>query len=89
MTEKQLITQLNAFCRKNKIIKIKLSDPNFTGLPDYLLIQPHGEHIYVELKGDGGRLSERQEYVHKQLRGRGCKVFVLWGSLEVLEKMLT
>ena len=39
----------------------KFVSPGNTGVPDRLIVMPHGRVMFAELKTDAGRLSPRQE----------------------------
>jgi Holliday junction resolvase len=54
---------------------IKLAKTNKNGIPDLLCMKP-GEAIFVEVKGDRGKLSKLQEYRIKELELKGFKVIV-------------
>jgi len=60
----------------------------FTGMPDRIILMPGGKIWFVETKTAEGSLSERQKYVHKQLRKLGFRVWVVItnGDLEKLIK---
>ena len=77
---------VEAFLRK-KLSKMnvncyKIIPDNCTGLPDRLVTLPNGRCIWVELKTDGGALSEIQKYRHRELREQGQEVAVVWSKEE-------
>ena len=47
---------------------IKLISPNFAGLPDRLVLLPHGKMFFVELKATGQKPRPLQIAVHRKLR---------------------
>ena len=57
--------------------------PTVKGLPDRLVVLPHGQVHLVELKAEGGRLSPAQRLLHSRLAERGVEVQVLTGPDEV------
>ena len=57
--------------------------PTVKGLPDRLVVLPHGQVFLVELKAEGGRLSPAQRLLHSRLAERGVEVHVLTGPGEV------
>ena len=57
--------------------------PTVKGLPDRLVVLPHGQVFLVELKAVGGRLSPAQRVLHRRLAQRGVEVKVLTGPGEV------
>lgn len=58
---------------------IKYADAE-DGMPDRLILLPQSKVIWVELKTDGGRLSEIQKYQHKRLAAIGQDVRVVWST---------
>lgn len=67
--------------------------PSIAGLPDRLVILPHGFIIFCELKTNTGQLRPIQEAVHKKLRELGCDVRVIRANnidkfLEDCEKII-
>jgi len=56
--------------------------PTVKGLPDRLVVLPHGQVHLVELKAVGGRLSPAQRVLHSRLAERGVTVHVITGSSE-------
>jgi len=61
----------------------KFVSPGSVGVPDRLVVLPGGKIIFVELKADGGRLSQMQVYWIAQLRGLGADVQVVKGAEDV------
>lgn len=61
----------------------KFVSPGSVGVPDRLVVLPGGKIIFVELKADGGRLSQMQVYRIAQLRGLGADVQVVKGAEDV------
>lgn len=59
---------------------IKFVPDQLTGMPDRMVLLPGGRVAWVELKTDGGRLSEIQKYRHAWLRGLGHDVYVVWSK---------
>lgn len=57
--------------------------PTVKGLPDRLVVLPHGQVHLVELKATGGRLSPAQHLLHDRLAEVGTTVHVLTGPAEV------
>lgn len=69
-------------------LALKLIAAGFTGLPDRLILMPGGRIYFVELKnGSAGRLSARQEVVHRQLERLGFKVWIVKDE-ETLQEFL-
>lgn len=59
---------------------VKMSSEHRMGMPDRLVILPNGEVEWVELKTDGGVLSEMQKFRHAELERMGHRVSVLWNA---------
>lgn len=57
---------------------VKLA-PTQKGVPDRLVFMPGGRMMLVELKADGGRLSEAQIFWHERVRALGIPVYVVTG----------
>lgn len=55
-----------------------------TGLPDRLIVLPGGRCIWVELKQEKGRLSERQKVVIRKLQELDQEVRVVYGIEQAL-----
>ena len=53
---------------------LKFVSPGVSGVPDRIVLLPHGEMIFVELKAPGKKLSVIQEYRAKQYRALGFDV---------------
>jgi hypothetical protein len=76
--EKRIEYRLRDLVKALGGLALKLIAAGFTGLPDRLVLMPGGRVYFVELKnGSAGRLSARQEVVHKILERLGFKVWVV------------
>lgn len=64
---------------------IKLTGLN--GVPDRLAVLPGGNVYFIELKADGGRLSNIQIAMQNHLMQMGYKVATLW-SIEEVNKFI-
>jgi hypothetical protein len=64
---------------------LKLVSPGTDGVPDRLMLGPGGRVIFVELKAEGGKLTQLQRYQIDRLRRLGQDVRVLVGAAEVEE----
>lgn len=53
---------------------LKFVSPGVTGVPDRIVLLPHGKIIFVELKAPGKELRAIQEYRTKELRALGFDV---------------
>jgi len=54
-----------------------------TGEPDRVVILPGGHVVFVEVKGQGDRLSALQDYTHRTIRALGAEVCVVWSKEDV------
>ena len=61
----------------------KFVSPGMSGVPDRIVVTRRGEIIFVELKADDGRLSDRQAMILGQLKNRGARAEVLIGTDDV------
>ena len=64
---------------------LKFVPDHSNGMPDRLVLLPDRRVIWVELKTDGGRLSEIQRYQHEILRECGHEVVVVWNKEQAAE----
>ena len=62
---------------------IKFVPDQLPGMPDRMVLLHDGRVLWVELKTDGGRLSEMQKYRHVWLRNLGHEVCVVWNKEQV------
>lgn len=58
-------------------IAVKLISPGMAGLPDRLVLLPHGRAVFVELKAPGQTPRPLQIKRHKQLAALGFTVLVI------------
>ena len=58
------------------------------GMPDRIILLPHGLCWWVELKTKGGRLRPLQKYTHNILRNMGQRVAVVWTKEQADELVL-
>lgn len=62
------------------------------GMPDYLVLShrlPSGNLIWIELKNrDGGRVSDKQKWIHEKLRSLGDVVIIGHGARDAVDKLL-
>lgn len=88
MREKQTEQKLVQEARKNGGICPKLTSPGFSGMPDRLLLLPHGRIAFVEVKAPGEKPQPLQIARHGMLRRLGFKVYVLDGE-EQIQKIIS
>lgn len=55
----------------------------YRGAPDLLLLGPGPRHGWIEVKREGGKLTELQEREHEVLRAAGFFVRVVYGDGEI------
>lgn len=77
MREKQIEQKLVQEVKKHSGISPKFISPGFAGMPDRLLLLPHGRMAFVELKAPGQKPRPLQAARHRLLRGLGFRVYVL------------
>ncbi len=85
MRESALEAKLVRGARRLGWRALKLVSPGTDGVPDRLLLGPGGRVIFVELKAEGGKLTQLQRYQIDRLRQLGQDVRVLVGAAEVEE----
>ena len=61
----------------------KFTSPGLDGMPDRLVLLPHGRFCFVEVKAPGEKPRPLQVHKHKQLRRLGFKVYVLDGPEQI------
>ena len=66
----------------------KFVSPGNNGVPDRMIITPHGEVYFIELKTERGRLSPEQSAQIRRLREHGMSVYVLYGAADVEQFIL-
>ena len=77
MIEKELEHKLVKAVRGMGGICPKFTSPGFDGMPDRLMLLPHGKLAFVEVKRHGKLPTPLQISRHKKLRELGFKVYVL------------
>ena len=69
-------------CKEHELLTYKLEARSITGFPDRVIIHPAGWVVFLELKTDKGKVSERQKRIHSDLRAYGQTVIVTHGRAE-------
>lgn len=59
------------------LMVVKNLDPMMSGMPDRLVVLPHGRVAWIEFKSRGRHLTELQSVRVKRLTGIGHMVFVV------------
>lgn len=85
MDEKTLERKLKERVKKLGGLCWKFTSPGTAGVPDRIVVLPDGQIIFVELKGDLGRLSFIQKVRLAELTECHAKAIVCKGSLEAFE----
>ena len=61
----------------------KFTSPGMDGMPDRLVLLPHGRFGFVEVKAPGEKPRPLQLHRHRQLRRLGIRVYVLDGLEQI------
>ena len=77
MREKKIEQKLVTAVKKHGGICPKFVSPGFDGMPDRLLLLPHGRFAFVEVKAPGEKPRPLQLARHRLLKRLGFKVYVL------------
>ena len=77
MREKHIEQKLVKAVKAMGGISPKFISPGFDGMPDRLVLLPHGKFAFIEVKRHGEKPRPLQLARHKLLRGLGFKVYVL------------
>ena len=87
MREKKIEQKLVTAVKKHGGICPKFVSPGFDGMPDRLLLLPHGRFAFVEVKAPGEKPRPLQLSRHRLLRRLGFRVYVL-DALEDIDKII-
>ena len=77
MREKIIEQKLATAVKKHGGICPKFVSPGFDGMPDRLVLLPHGKSAFVEVKAPGEKPRPLQTSRHGMLRKLGYRVYVL------------
>lgn len=66
----------------------KFVSPGNSGVPDRIILMPGGKIYFVELKREGGQLTNLQKRQINRIRKLDCQVDVLHGMVEVSNFLL-
>ena len=83
MLEKDIEKILVKEIKKLEGLCYKWVSPGNAGVPDRIVLLPHRPVMFVELKGDKGKLSRLQEIQIKKLKAITEHVYILRGLEEV------
>lgn len=87
MREKSIETKLAKTVKSMGGIAPKFVSPGFDGMPDRIVLLPHGRLAFIELKAPGKKLRPLQEKRKRQLEALGFSVFVV-DSIEQIRGVL-
>ena len=87
MREKKIEQKLVTAVKKHGGICPKFVSPGFDGMPDRLLLLPHGRFAFVEVKAPNQKPRPLQLSRHRLLRRLGLQVYVL-DALEDIDKII-
>ena len=76
-SEKQIEQSLVKAVKNMGGIAPKFVSPGYDGMPDRLVLLPHGLTAFVEVKAPGEKPRPLQKSRHEMLRRLGFKVYVL------------
>lgn len=77
MREKAIEQKLTKAVKTMGGLALKLNIPGFDGMPDRLVLLPHGKIAFIELKAPGKHLRPLQEKRKIQLEALGFLVFCI------------
>ena len=66
-------------------IALKVNSTSMRGLPDRMVLLPHGRLFFAELKATGKSARALQKFVHKKLKALGFTVYVIDSKQQVKE----
>ena len=87
MREKKIEQKLVTAVKKHGGLCPKFVSPGFDGMPDRLLLLPHGRFAFVEVKAPNQKPRPLQLSRHRLLRRLGFQVYVL-DALEDIDKII-
>jgi hypothetical protein len=87
MTEKYIEQKLMAAVKDMGGIAFKFTTPGINGVPDRLVLLPHGKLVFIELKAPGKKMRPLQVRRKRQLERLGFLVYCI-DSIEQIGGML-
>ena len=85
MLEKEIEQELRKQTEALGCLCLKFVSPGRAGVPDRIILAPHGRAIFVELKAPGKKPREIQLFVHKKFRELGFPVYVVDSPAQIQE----
>lgn len=83
MLEKNIERRLVTEAKKRGGLAVKFVSPGLDGVPDRLVLLPHGKLAFVELKAPGKALRPLQVRRKEQLEGLGFSVYCVDGTEQI------
>ena len=83
MREREIERKLVSAVKSRGGICPKFVSPGFDGMPDWVVLLPHGKLGFVEVKRPGEKPRPLQTARHRLLRKLGFLVFVLDGEEQI------
>ena len=85
LLQTNILTDLECMWRKKKCFSFKVMKANKNAIPDIFFTTPNTGGVFVEVKGDNDRLSDKQSYVIGELNKYGSKAITCYSWGEWLE----
>lgn len=83
MREKKIEQKLVKAVRGMDGLALKFVSPGFDGVPDRLILLPHGRIAFAEVKAMGCKLRPMQVRRKRQLEALGFSVYVIDGEEQI------
>lgn len=87
-SEKRVEALLTSGVKRMGGLAYKFVSPGNSGVPDRIIMMPGGKIYFVELKREGGQLTNLQKRQITRIRKLDCWVDVLHGMVEVSNFLL-
>lgn len=89
--EKDLETKLKKAVELLGGKAFKWVSPGTTGIPDRIVLMPHGLKYFVELKAPTGSMSKRQIFMKREIEKLGHRVYELYDETDLTKflKLIT
>lgn len=85
--EKQIEQRFVSEIRRHGGMCLKFVSPGMSGMPDRIVLLPHGNIAFVEVKAPGQKPRKLQIRQHARLRALGFCVYVL-DSMEMIPDLI-
>lgn len=85
MRESEIEKKLKEKAKKAGGRAIKFVSPNFNGMPDRIVLLPHGKIAFIELKASGKKPRPLQVRRKRQLEALGFSVYCLDNTEQIGE----